>query len=158
MSIRVQREDFDLGAEYALMTKALPSCGAIVAFVGRVRDFTDNRANVGETLALTSLTLEHYEGMTQKELIALETRAFEKWSLLDCLIVHRFGELTPGDQIVLVLTAAKHRHEAFESAQFLMDWLKTKAPFWKKEETNAGENWVSENSADIIAAQKWNES
>ena len=153
--IRVQAEDFDVGEEYRKLTDGLHSMGAAVAFVGRVRDYVLLEDGEKNDETLFSMTLEHYEGMTQKELSSIEAQARERWSLLDCLIVHRYGRLTPGDQIVLVLTASKHRQDAFESAQFLMDWLKTRAPFWKLEETASGEHWVEARSADDDAAKKW---
>ncbi len=153
--IRVQKQDFDLGIEYQKFSDGLPGAGAIVAFVGRVRSISESHGGDEQTKEIDAMTLEHYEGMTQKEIVAIELEARERWSLEETFIIHRYGRLKPGDQIVLVLTASRHRLDAFESAQFLMDWLKTKAPFWKLEETSNGENWVQARSEDDDAADRW---
>jgi len=134
---RVQTEDFDINAEIAALTKGRSDIGAVVTFSGLVRDVT--------------LTLEHYAGMTERELTKLEAEANTRWTLQASLIIHRVGTLNPGDNIVLVITASKHRKDAFEAAEFLMDYLKTRAPFWKRE----GETWVEAKSSDDDAAERW---
>jgi molybdopterin synthase catalytic subunit len=146
--IRVQQQDFDVGAEIAVLRKGRSDIGAIAAFVGLVRDHAGGRE-------VTSMTLEHYPGMTEKELARIEAEARERWPLLDCLIVHRAGRLSAGDNIVLVITASEHRRAAFESAQFLMDYLKTTAPFWKSEENGEERHWVAPRDADDAAAGRW---
>ncbi len=146
--IRVQKEDFDIGGEIAALRKGRTDVGAIAAFVGLVRDLAGGRA-------VASMTLEHYPGMTEKELARIEAEARERWQLLDCLIIHRFGRLLAGDNIVLVATMSEHRCAAFESAQFLMDYLKTTAPFWKSEESDEGRHWVAPRDADDAAAERW---
>jgi molybdopterin synthase catalytic subunit len=147
MSVRVQTEDFDLAAEVAALTAGKPDVGAIVTFTGRVRS--------GEG-KLASLTLEHYPGMTEAELSRIEAEAHARWPLQASLIVHRIGELAPGDNIVLVVTASAHRQAAFEAAGFLMDYLKTRAPFWKKEASADGESaWVEARQDDETAAKRW---
>ena len=135
--IRVQTEDFDVSNEIAALTKGRSDIGAVVTFSGLVRDVT--------------LTLEHYPGMTERELDRIEAEAHERWALQASLIVHRVGELAPGDNIVLVVTASAHRKDAFEAAEFLMDYLKTRAPFWKRE----GEVWVEAKTSDDEAAERW---
>ena len=146
--IRVQQQDFDIGAEIALLRKGRADIGAIAAFVGLVRDHAGGRE-------VTSMTLEHYPGMTEKELTRIEAEARERWPLLDCLVVHRTGRLSAGDNIVLVITLSEHRRAAFESAQFLMDYLKTTAPFWKSEENGKERHWVAPHDADDAAAERW---
>ena len=146
--IRVQHQDFDVGAEIAALRKGCADAGALAAFVGLVRDQAGGRE-------VTSMTLEHYPGMTEKELARIEAEARERWPLLDCLIVHRVGALSPGDAIVLVITLSEHRHAAFDAAQFLMDYLKTTAPFWKNEESGEGRQWVAPRDADDAAAERW---
>ncbi len=146
--IRVQEQDFDIGAEIAALRKGRMDVGAIAAFVGLVRDHAGGRD-------VTSMTLEHYPGMTEKELARIEAEARERWQLLDCLIVHRVGRLLAGDNIVLVIALAQHRHAAFEAAQFLMDYLKTTAPFWKSEENGQQRQWVGPRDADDAAAERW---
>ena len=145
----VQQEIFDTGAEIERITRNNAQIGGVVSFTGLVRDFNDGAA-------VQSLTLEHYPGMTEKELEKIEAQARQKWDLIDSLIIHRYGKMDLGEPIVLVVTAAAHRKDAFEAAAFLMDWLKTKAPFWKLEENSGGtEKWVKERSSDIDAAKKW---
>jgi molybdopterin synthase catalytic subunit len=146
--IRVQHQDFDVGAEITSLRKDRADVGAIAAFVGLVRDHAGGRE-------VTSMTLEHYPGMTEKELARIEAEARERWPLLDCLIVHRVGQLSAGDNIVLVITLSEHRHAAFEAAQFLMDYLKTTAPFWKSEENGEERHWVAPRDADDAAAERW---
>ncbi|MGH6977072.1 MAG: molybdenum cofactor biosynthesis protein MoaE, partial [Stellaceae bacterium] len=133
--IRVQREDFDVGLEIANLTRGKTTIGGIVTFIGTVRD-------TGGADAIRSMTLDHYPGMTEEELAAIEAEANKRWKLEASLIVHRHGKLLPGERIVLVVTAAAHRAAAFAANEFLVDWLKTKAPFWKQEETPQGTRWV----------------
>ena len=152
MTVRVQREDFDVGAELAAMTTDKTSIGGVTLFVGLVRDMTGRGAE-GE--AVSAMTLEHYPGMTEKQLQAIEEEARRRWPLDDALIIHRYGRLQPGDRIVLVATASAHRQAAFESCHFLIDWLKTKAPFWKLEATPEGERWVEAKETDDEAANRW---
>jgi len=145
----VQKASFDTGAEISKLTTGATKIGAIVSFTGLVRDFNDGSD-------VTSLTLEHYPGMTEKQLQKIENQANERWDLDASLIVHRYGKMELGEPIVLVITASAHRKDAFEAAEFLMDWLKTKAPFWKLEENTGGtESWVSERSSDLDATKKW---
>ncbi|MBI4183349.1 MAG: molybdenum cofactor biosynthesis protein MoaE [Proteobacteria bacterium] len=146
--IRVQRQDFDVGAELAALTRDNPGIGGLCAFVGLVRDLSG-----GERIQ--AMTLEHYPGMTERELARIEAEAAARWPLAASLIVHRYGRLDPGERIVLVATAAPHRQAAFESCQFLIDWLKTKAPFWKQEETADGARWVEARAEDDQAADRW---
>lgn len=145
--IRVQEQDFDVAKELNIVRKGRTDIGAIVTFTGLVRDLAQ-----GE---LKSMTLEHYPGMTEKQLSDIEKTANERWPLQASLIIHRYGRLGPGDQIVLVIVASAHRQAAFEAASFLMDWLKTKAPFWKLEEADGKESWVEAKSEDDNAAEKW---
>lgn len=135
--IRVQTGDFDIGAEIAGMTRGRTDIGAVVTFTGLVRD--------------VALELEHYPGMTERELAGIDDEAHRRWNLQASLIIHRTGKLAPGDNIVLVVTASAHRGDAFASAEFLMDYLKTRAPFWKLE----GDRWVEAKSSDENAARRW---
>jgi molybdopterin synthase catalytic subunit len=147
MAVRVQRDDFDIAAEVGSLTAGRTDIGAIVTFTGRVR------GNEGE---IAAMTLEHYPGMTEAELSRIEAEARTRWPLQASLIVHRVGELKPGDNIVLVVTASEHRQAAFEAAAFLMDYLKTRAPFWKKETAASGEStWVESREGDERAARRW---
>ena len=146
--IRVQEEDFDLAAEMTALTKGNHDIGAVVSFTGLVR------AGQGEA-DLTAMTLEHYPGMTQKALEDIEAEAHARWPLDASLIIHRYGRLEPGENIVLVITASRHRQAAFEAAEFLMDWLKTKAPFWKLEEGPNGAEWVDARESDDHAIKRW---
>ena len=148
--IRVQREDFDVGAEMAALTACNHSVGGLAVFVGLVRD-------VAGEAALGAMTLEHYPGMTEKMLERIEAEANQRWPLEASLIVHRTGRLEPGERIVLVAAASQHRQAAFEACQFLIDWLKTKAPFWKLEETEDGPKWVEARSSDDRATERWRE-
>ena len=148
MAVRVQREDFDPGAEIARLTDGRRDIGAVVSFVGLVRDLAG-----GEPIS--ALTLEHYPGMTEKQLEAIEAEAHARWPLQASTVIHRYGALEPGDRIVLVVTASAHRAAAFEAAAFLMDWLKTKAPFWKNETTPSGTRWVEAKETDEAAAARW---
>jgi molybdopterin synthase catalytic subunit len=147
--IRVQREDFDIGRELEALTQGRHGVGGLAVFVGLVRDMADSQ-EVG------AMTLEHYPGMTEKMLGKIEAEAQERWPLEDSLVIHRHGRLEPGDRIVLVATTSAHRQAALESCQFLIDWLKTKAPFWKLEEGPDGaETWVEARAGDEDAAERW---
>ena len=148
--IKVQEQDFDIGAELASLTDGNTSVGGLVCFVGLVRDMANEEQ-------ISSMTLEHYPGMTEKQLAALEAEARDRWTLLDVLIIHRYGRLEPGDRIVLVGTTSAHREAALESCHFLIDWLKTKAPFWKLEESDTGESWVAARDSDDDAADRWSD-
>ena len=148
MTVRVQSGDFDVGAEMAAMRQGNPKIGAIASFVGVVRDLNEG-AYVAE------MTLEHYPGMTEKALEKIVDEARARWDIYDALIVHRVGTLKPTDQIVLVVVASAHRGEAFQACEFLMDYLKTRAPFWKKEKTPEGARWVDARTADDAAADRW---
>ncbi|MCA1974255.1 MAG: molybdenum cofactor biosynthesis protein MoaE [Caenispirillum sp.] len=152
--IRVQREDFDPGAEMATFCAGDTSVGAVASFLGLVR--ADKASEGAEGAAVAAMTLEHYPGMTERQLEAIEQEARRRWPLTDVLVIHRHGRLEPGDRIVLVLTASAHRQAAFDACAFLMDWLKTKAPFWKREETAAGARWVDAKASDDAAAERWN--
>ena len=147
MKIAVQKEDFDLGAEVKAMARNA-KIGAVASFVGLVRDVNDG-AKVG------AMTLEHYPGMTEKALQKIVDEAKGRWEILDCTVIHRYGELKPTDQIVLVVVASGHRGDAFAACEFLMDYLKTKAPFWKKEQTPEGGRWVEARDSDDSAAKRW---
>ena len=148
MPVRVQTADFDVGTEIAAMRRGNPKIGAIASFVGVVRDLNDG-ANVAE------MTLEHYPGMTEKALETIVGEARARWDIYDALVIHRVGTLKPTDQIVLVVIASAHRGEAFQACEFLMDYLKTRAPFWKKEKTPDGGRWVDARTADEAAADRW---
>jgi molybdopterin synthase catalytic subunit len=149
VAVRVQREDFDLTTEVAGLTKGRTDIGAVVTFTGTVRGDAKGRL-------LHSMTLEHYPGMTEAELSRVEAEAKARWPLQASLVIHRYGELLPGDNIVLVVTASPHRHAAFEAAAFLMDYLKTRAPFWKKETGLDGSgSWVDAREADDAALARW---
>ena len=148
MAVRVQAEDFDVGAEIAALRRTSAGSGAVVKFTGIVREFSSGQR-------LKAMTLEHYPAMTARTLEAVEREARERWPLDASLIVHRYGRLEPGDNIVLVITASPHRQAAFEAAEFLVDWLKTKAPFWKREESAGGGHWVEAKTTDDSAADRW---
>ena len=148
MSVKIQIEDFDVGLELSQLRLASPSIGAVVSFVGQVRDVND-----GDTI--NTLTLEHYPIMTEKALIAIESEAKTRWDIIDSLIIHRVGTLRPCDQIVLVAVSGTHRGEAFHACEFIMDYLKTSAPFWKKEATEHGERWVEAKLSDDTAKTRW---
>lgn len=149
MTVRVQEGDFDIGAEVRRITAGRTDIGAIVTFTGTVRDSNDSAP-------LASMTLEHYPGMTERELAQVEAEALQRWQLQASLIVHRVGTLKPGDNIVLVVTASAHRQDAFASAEFLMDYLKTHAPFWKNEVGADGTKaWVDARETDDRAAERW---
>ena len=148
--IKVQREDFDIGGEISRMTKDNTAIGGLACFVGLVRDIAGDAK-------ITSMTLEHYPGMTERQLEKLEAEARQRWSLQDVLIIHRFGKLLPGDRIVLVVTASSHREASLQACEFLIDWLKTKAPFWKLEDMGIGAKWVAARDEDDDAADRWGE-
>ena len=145
--IRVQREAFDVGREIAALTAGNTRVGGVASFVGLVRDLG----------GLRSMTLEHYPGMTERQLERIDAEAHRRWPLEASLIVHRYGRLEPGDPIVLTITASAHRQAAFDSCNFLMDWLKTEAPFWKREEGADGERWVTARADDDAARERWRE-
>jgi molybdopterin synthase catalytic subunit len=144
--IRVQQEDFDIGSEIAALKAGLVDIGAIVTFTGTVRD---------QNGAVEAMTLEYYPGMTERELERIEAEAHARWPLQASLIVHRYGALKPGDTIVLVVTASEHRDAAFDAAKFLMDYLKTSAPLWKREEGPGGSRWVEASEGDTAAHLRW---
>lgn len=147
MAVRVQEAVFDVGAEIAALTAGEHDIGAVVTFTGMVRDMGGGPGQ--------AMTLEHYPAMTEKALAAIEAEARARWPLSGATVIHRVGRLAPGDPIVLVVTASRHRQAAFDAAAFLMDYLKTRAPFWKKETTAAGEAWVEARDSDDAAAARW---
>ncbi len=148
MTIRVQREDFDVGAELAALSDGNHAVGGIASFVGVVREMAGDQR-------IGAMTLEHYPGMTERALAEIEAEARRRWPLEACLIIHRYGRLEPGERIVLVATASAHRQAALEACAYLIDWLKTKAPFWKLEETAAGAKWVDARDSDSAATKRW---
>jgi molybdopterin synthase catalytic subunit len=148
--VRVQEADFDISAEVAALRADNPKVGAVACFIGTVRDLNEGRA-------VETMELEHYPGMTENSLQKIAEDARERWPGSDVLIVHRVGKLLPLDQIVLVATTAAHRGEAFESCAFVMDYLKTQAPFWKKEKTGDGEKWVDARESDSAAMDRWSQ-
>jgi molybdopterin synthase catalytic subunit len=148
MTVRLQREDFDVAAEIAALTKGRTDIGAVATFTGICRG-----TEGGDTVA--AMTLEHYPGMAEDEISRHVEDAQSRWPLLGVTVVHRYGRLVPGDNIVLVVTASAHREPAFAAAEFLMDYLKTRAPFWKREERPEGAHWVSAKGADDAAAERW---
>ena len=148
MAVLVQIEDFDVGVQLNKLRLASPRIGAVVSFVGQVRDINDGDS-------ISALTLEHYPGMTESALKAIEADAKLRWDILDSLIIHRLGLLQPLDQIVLVAVVSAHRGEAFKACEFIMDFLKTQAPFWKKETTAHGERWVDAKLSDDLAIKQW---
>lgn len=150
MSIRVQQEDFDFGAELLALRQGNPKIGAIASFLGLVRDLNEGDAVAG-------MSLEHYPGMTEKSLEGIVEQAKARWDIFDALVIHRVGDLQPTDQIVLVAVTSAHRGEAFAACEFIMDYLKTQAPFWKREQTAAGARWVDARESDEQAAQRWHE-
>ncbi len=149
MAVRVQAGDFDVGAEIAALRKGDARVGGVASFIGVVRDL-----NEGDQVA--EMTLEHYPGMTENALEKIVAEAKSRWDIYDALVIHRVGKLKPTDQIVLVVVTSAHRGEAFRACEFLMDYLKTKAPFWKKEQTGQGGRWVEARAADDAAADRWN--
>ena len=141
MKISVQREDFDVGFELKNLSKQSQKIGAVASFVGLVRD--------------VEMTLEHYPGMTERAIAKIVEEARARWQVMDCTVIHRYGALKPNDQIVLVAVASAHRGDAFEACEFIMDYLKTQAPFWKKEQGAEGPRWVEAKSSDDQAAERW---
>ncbi len=148
MAVRVQTEDFDIGAEIMALRQGRPDVGAVASFVGVVRDL-----NQGDRV--NTMALEHYPGMTEKALEAIVAEAKERWDIIDATVIHRIGDLQPLDQIVLVVVVGMHRGAAFAACEFIMDYLKTRAPFWKKEQTPQGERWVDAHESDDQAAERW---
>ena len=148
MSVSVQEQDFDLGAEIAVLRKNNPKVGAVASFIGVVRDMND-----GDSVA--DMTLEHYPGMTEKALEGIEAQAKTRWDIFATRIIHRIGTLQPTDQIVMVAVSSAHRGEAFAACEFIMDYLKTAAPFWKKESTPQGARWVDARVSDDTAMARW---
>jgi len=148
MSVRIHEQDFDVSAELAAMRLGNPKIGAIASFVGVVRDI-----NEGDSVA--TMILEHYPGMTEKAITEIIDQARGRWEVLDALVIHRVGTLKPTDQIVLVIVASTHRGDAFAACEFIMDYLKTQAPFWKKEITPQGARWVDARVTDDRAAERW---
>ena len=148
MTVKIQTADFDVSAEIAALRRNNPKVGAVASFVGVVRDIND-----GGTVA--EMTLEHYPGMTEKAIDEIIGQAKGRWDILDALVIHRVGTLKPADQIVLVVVTSGHRGDAFAACEFIMDYLKTRAPFWKKEQTGKGARWVEARQTDDIAAERW---
>jgi len=148
MTVRIQTADFDVSAEIAALRRNDPKVGAVASFIGIVRD-------VNEGYAVAEMTLEHYPGMTEKAIVEIIGQARSRWKVLNVLVIHRVGQLKPLDQIVLVVVAGEHRGEAFAACEFIMDFLKTRAPFWKKEQTGKGTRWVEARQADDVAADRW---
>ena len=146
--IKVQSAAFDLGAEYAAFKAKRSDIGGCALFVGSVRDISSGAE-------VNAMTLEHYPGMTESALADIEAEARKRWDLADVLVIHRYGKLFPGEDIVLVITASAHREAAFQACEFLMDWLKTTAPFWKLEEGPSGKRWVDAKELDDAAAKRW---
>jgi molybdopterin synthase catalytic subunit len=148
LTIRIQEKDFDLSAEIAALRKGDPRVGAVVSFLGTVRD-------MNEDSEVQELTLEHYAGMTEKALEEILSQAKSRWDIYQALVIHRIGPLLPEDQIVLVAVTSAHRGEAFAACEFIMDFLKTAAPFWKKENTPEGTRWVDARVTDDVAMARW---
>ena len=148
MTVRIQAEDFDAGRELEQLTHGRSDAGAVASFIGLVRGVSDGHA-------IRAMTLEHYPGMTEKALEEICREAHARWDILDTLVIHRVGPLAPGDRIVLVGVSSAHRGEAFQACEFIMDYLKTRAPFWKKESTPEGERWVEARDGDDAAAHRW---
>ena len=146
--VQVQPEDFEVGRELESLTHGRTDVGGLASFVGFVRASNDGSP-------INGMTLEHYPGMTEKALEDICAQAHARWDLLDTLVIHRVGHLVPGDRIVLVGVASAHRGEAFEACEFIMDYLKTRAPFWKKEDTEQGARWVEARASDDVAAGRW---
>lgn len=148
MAVRIQEQDFDVSSELATLRAGDTRVGAVATFTGLVRDLND-------AAQVSTLTLEHYPGMTEKALAQIVDDAKHRWDVYDALIIHRVGPLKPGDQIVFVAVTSAHRGESFAACQFIMDYLKTRAPFWKKEQTPEGERWVEARASDEDAAARW---
>jgi len=148
VKIAIQREDFDAGAEARALSRNNPAVGAVASFVGLVRDRNDGTA-------VSAMTLEHYPGMTEKAIAQIVDEAKGRWKIVDCSVIHRVGELQLAEQIVLVVVASSHRGDAFAACEFIMDFLKSQAPFWKKEATPEGARWVDARVSDAAAAARW---
>lgn len=148
MTVRIQSEDFDVGAEILNLRQGNGKIGAVTSFIGLVRDLSDHSQ-------VTEMTLEHYPGMTEKALSEIESEAKQRWNILNVLVIHRIGLLKPTDQIVMVAVSSAHRGEAFAACEFIMDYLKTRAPFWKKEQTETGAHWVDARETDEAFATRW---
>ena len=146
MRVAVQSEQFDVGAEVSAFTSGVTGAGAVVSFTGLVRD---------EGGVLSGMEIEHYPGMTEKAIAGIVGEAVSRWALADALVIHRYGKLGPGEAIMMVATAAPHRGDAFAAAEFLMDYLKSRAPFWKKELSADGASWVAAKDADEDALKRW---
>ena len=146
MTVRIQTEGFDAGAELNAFTDTVAGAGAVVSFTGVVRDVDGG---------LVAMEIEHYPGMTEKAIAAIVSEAQSRWDLAGALVIHRHGRLTAGDQIMMVATASRHRVDAFQAAEFLMDYLKSRAPFWKKEMTQSGDDWVEARDEDEAALDRW---
>ena len=146
--VRVQEADFDVGRELDALTRGRRDVGGLASFVGLVRDANDGAS-------IDGMTLEHYPGMTERALEEICDQAAARWKVLDMVVIHRVGKLVPGERIVLVGVASAHRGDAFEACEFIMDYLKTRAPFWKKENTPTGERWVEARASDDTAAERW---
>ena len=156
--VKVQTEDFDVAGELSALRVGKPEVGALASFIGIVRDVNEtanDEARVGTRIS--TLTLEHYPGMTERSIAAICEEACSRWSLFDVTVVHRYGTLAPTDQIVLVATSSAHRGDALDACGFIMDFLKTQAPFWKKESTSDGERWVDARASDDDALERWHE-
>lgn len=147
MRVVVQEQPFDIGAETTTFAAGHKEVGAIVTFTGIVRDLPDD--------PLQAMEIEHYPGMTEAALTEIAQTAIDRWALGDALVIHRYGRLVPGEMIMMVATASKHRKNAFEAAEYLMDYLKSRAPFWKREITDAGESWVASKAEDEDALTRW---
>jgi len=147
-TVRVQSEDFDTGRELEALSRGRTDVGALASFIGLVRDSNDGSV-------IRGMTLEHYPGMTESALEDICRQAHERWDLIDTLVIHRVGPLSPGDRIVLVGVTSAHRGEAFAACEFIMDYLKTRAPFWKREDTASGPRWVEARASDDSAAERW---
>lgn len=147
MRVVVQEQPFDIGAETTAFAAGHKEMGAIVTFTGIVRDLPDD--------PLQAMEIEHYPGMTEAALTEIAQTAIDRWTLGDALVIHRYGRLVPGEMIMMVATASKHRKDAFEAAEYLMDYLKSRAPFWKREITDIGESWVASKAEDEVALTRW---
>jgi len=148
VTVRIQTADFDVSAEINALRRGNPKIGAVASFVGVVRDVNDGDA-------VAEMTLEHYPGMTEKAIEEIMVQAKGRWKVLDALVIHRVGTLKPADQIVLVVVTSGHRGDAFAACEFIMDYLKTRAPFWKKERAGGAARWVEARATDDIAAERW---
>jgi len=148
VKVSIQRDEFDAGAEARALSRDTPAVGAVASFVGLVRDRNDGAS-------VYTMTLEHYPGMTEKAIAQIVDEAKGRWEIIDCSVIHRIGELRPTDQIVFVAVASSHRRDAFAACEFIMDYLKSRAPFWKKEATGEGARWVDARASDDAAAARW---